>query len=559
MTGFLEGYTPYRKEDAEKYNRLRWWLGLTFGDLLDKAAEVYPDKEAFVDGKNRLTYKEARDKANRLAIGLMNLGIAPRDRVLIQLPNWNEFVFAYFAVQKIGSIAVLLIDRYRQYEIGHLAKLTGATSWIVAGKYRKTDYLQIVEDVVKEHLQIKNIVLARSDGIGPFQSMDKLIHEAKLDTTNLQRLAQRRPDPMEVAHMGPTGGTTGLPKVVPRTHNSLVCTMEYAAYAWEVNIHDICLISGPIGHDLCFTKGLCSTLFTFGKTVFLDSTEMKDVCETIQRERVTTIVWTPTLAKRLLDFEGLKNYDLSSLRAMHCGGSASLPEIVKGVREDLRCNFYNGYGGTEGPTTLTRTNDSLETILHTVGRPTCPYDTYKVVSPDGKDLPPNTPGELMIKGPGVFTGYYKALEENAKVFNEEGFFRTGDLAVIDEKGTVTLTGRIKEMINRGGESISSTEIEKLIIGHPDVALVAVIPMPDPVFGERVCAYLQPKPGASLSFEKIITYLKERKASVLQLPERIEFIESMPFTKAEKVDKKFLREDIEKKLKATTRGDSEQRR
>ena len=221
------------------------------------------------------------------------------------------------------------------------------------------------------------------------------------------------------------------------------------------------------------------------------------------------------------------------------------------MREDLRCNFYNGYGGTEGQTTLTRTNDSLETILHTVGKPTCPYDTYKVVSPDGKELPPNITGELMIKGPGVFTGYYKAPEENAKVFNEEGFFRTGDLAMIDVKGIVTLTGRIKEMINRGGESISSTEIEKLITGLPEVAFVAVIPMPDPVFGEKVCAYIQPKPGASLSFQKIIAYLKERKASVLQLPERIEFIETMPFTKAEKVDKKFLKEDIERKLKATT--------
>jgi non-ribosomal peptide synthetase component E (peptide arylation enzyme) len=190
-------------------------------------------------------------------------------------------------------------------------------------------------------------------------------------------------------------------------------------------------------------------------------------------------------------------------------------------------------------------------ILHTVGKPTCPYDTYKVVSPDGKELPPNTPGELMIKGPGVFTGYYKAPEENAKVFNEEGFFRTGDLARIDEKGIVTLTGRIKEIIKRGGESISATEIEILISSHPDVAIVAVIPMSDPVFGERVCAYIQPKPGASLSFEKIIAYLKEKKASVLQLPERIEFIETMPFTKAEKVDKKLLREDIERKLKAAT--------
>jgi non-ribosomal peptide synthetase component E (peptide arylation enzyme) len=551
MKEFLEGFVPYKKKDAEKYNRLRWWLGLTFGDLLDKAADVYPDKEAFVDGKSRLTFGQAREKTNRLAIGLMDLGVAPRDRVLVQVPNWNEFVFAYFAVQKIGAIAVLLIDRYRQYEISHLIQMTGATSWIVAEKFRKTDYLPIVEDVLKEHPQVKNIILARSEGRNSFLSMEKLIHEAKLDAANLNRLAQRRPDPMEVAHMGPTGGTTGLPKVVPRTHNSLVCTMEYAAYAWEVNIHDICLLAGPIGHDLAFTKGLCSSLFTLGKTIFLDSTEMKDVCETIQRERVTTIVWTPTLAKRLLDFEGLKEYDLSSLRGMHCGGSASLPEIVKGVREDLHCNFYNGYGGTEGPTTLTRTNDSLETILHTVGKPTCPYDTYKVVSPDGKELPPNTTGELMIKGPGVFTGYYKAPEENAKVFNKEGFFRTGDLAIIAENGIITLTGRIKEMINRGGESISATEIEKLIVSHPEVNLVAVVPMPDPVFGERVCAYIQPKPGATLTFEKIIAYLKAQKASVLQLPERIEFIEAMPFTKAEKVDKKFLREDIERKLRAAS--------
>jgi 2,3-dihydroxybenzoate-AMP ligase/mycobactin salicyl-AMP ligase len=551
MKDFLEGFVPYKKKDAAKYNKLRWWLGLTLGDLLDKAADVYPDKEAFVDRESRLTFGQAREKTNRLAVGLMELGIAPRDRVLVQFPNWNEFIFAYFAVQKIGAIAVLLIDRYRQYEIGHLIRLTGATSWIVAEKFKKTDYLPIVEDVLKEHPELKNVILARSEGRSRFLSMEKLIHDAKLGTANIKRLARRRPDPMEVAHMGPTGGTTGLPKVVPRTHDSLVCTMEYAAYAWEVNIHDVCLLAGPVGHDLAFTKGLCSSLFTLGKTVFLDSTDMKDVCETIEKEKVTTIVWTPTLAKRLLDFEGLKNYDLSSLRGMHCGGSPSTPEVVKGVREDLHSNFYNGYGGTEGPTTLTRANDSLEMILHTVGKPTCPYDTYKVVSPDGKELPPNTPGELMIKGPGVFTGYYKAPEENAKVFNEEGFFRTGDLARIDEKGIVTLTGRIKEIIKRGGESISATEIEILISSHPDVAIVAVIPMSDPVFGERVCAYIQPKPGASLSFEKIIAYLKEKKASVLQLPERIEFIETMPFTKAEKVDKKLLREDIERKLKAAT--------
>ncbi len=543
----IDGMVPYGKEDAEKYERLRWWPGLTLSDLLDKAADIYPDKEAFVDGKSRLTFAEAREKTNRLALGLMDLGVAPQDRVLVQVPNWNEFVFAYFAVQKIGAIAVLLIDRYRQYEISRLIELTGATAWIVAEKYKKTDFLPIVQDVVKEAPQLKPVVLARSEGHGDFPGMERLIRETRLDQASLSRLAEMRPDPNEVAHMGPTGGTTGLPKVVPRTHNSLICGMEYVARAWEMDIHDICLLAGPIGHDLTFTKAFCVSVFTLGKSVFLDSMDPRDVCAIIEREKVTAVAWVPTLAKRLIDYEHLKDYDLSSFRKMHCGGGSSLPELIQGVRKNLGCVFFNAYGGTEGQSTITRSGDRIETILHTVGRPTCPYDTYRVVGPDGKILPPGNAGELLIKGPGVFTGYYRAPDENRRAFTEEGFFRTGDVARIDERGYVALTGRIKEMINRGGESISATEIERLISAHPGVALVAVIPMPDPTLGERVCAYIQPKPNASLSFEKIVSYLKQRKASVLQFPERIEFVDAMPLTKAEKVDKKFLREDIDRKL------------
>jgi 2,3-dihydroxybenzoate-AMP ligase len=551
MAKLLKGVTPYKKEDAEKYNKFRWWSGLTFGDILDRAADIHPEKEAFVDRKTRLTYGEAREKTNKLAISLMDLGIQPLDRVLVQLPNWNEFVFAYFALQKIGAITVLLIDRYRQFEINHLISLTGATFWIVAEKYKKTDYLPIVEDVIKKHPQLKNIILARSEGHGPFLSMEKLIHEVKLDMPNLQRLAQRRPDPMQVAHMGPTGGTTGAPKIVPRTHNSLITGIEYCSKSWEQSNQDINLLAGPIGHDLTFSKGFIGSIITCGKIIFLDSTDDKEIYETIEREKVTSIIWVPTLAQRMLQYGDLDKYDLSSLKKMHSAGGASHPDLVKDVTEKFNIKFYNGYGATEGMTTITRTTDDLETICTTVGRPTCPYDTYKVVDQNGNELPPNTEGELVLKGPGVFTGYYNNPEENKRAFTQDGFFRTGDLAMINEKGYVTLTGRIKEMINRGGESISSTEIEKLITSHPGVALVAVIPMSDPVFGERVCAYIQPKPGANLSFEKVIAYLKERKASVQQLPERIEFIETMPFTKAEKVDKKFLREDIERKLKATT--------
>jgi len=543
----LEGFTPYKREDTEKYTKFRWWPGLTFGDMLDKAADIYPHKEAFVDGKSRLTFLQARQNVDRLAISMMELGIRPLTRVLVQVPNWNEFVYGYIALQKIGAIPVLLIDRYRQYEVKRLIELTGATAWIVPEKYKKIDYLPIITDVIKEHSQIQHVILVRGQAQESFLSLEKLVETAELNEGNLLKLAERRPDPMQVAHMGPTGGTTGLPKVVPRTHNSMLCNVDYAARAWEMNSDDICLLAGPIGHDLTFTKGFCANIFTYGKTVFLDSTDPGDICRTIEAEKVTAVVWVPTLASRLIQFEGLKKYDLRSLKKMHCGGGASLPDLIKEVREKLGCTYFNASGSTEGQSTMTRSNDELETVYHTVGRHTCPYDHYKVVDRDGNELAINTNGELLLKGPGVFSGYFKTPEENARVFDRDGFFKTGDVAKIDDAGNITLTGRLKEMINRGGESISATEIEKLISGHPDVALVAVIPMPDPEMGERVCTYIQPTPGADLSFKKIITFLKDSKASVLQLPERIEFIESIPLTQTGKLNKLVLIEDIRKKI------------
>jgi len=550
MVKFLEGFTPYKKEDAEKYTSCRWWSGLTFGDILDRATDIHPEKEAFVDRKTRLTYGEAREKTNKLAIGLIDLDIQPLDRVLVQLPNWNEFVFAYFALQKIGAIPVLLIDRYRQLEINNLISLTGATSWIVASRYKKKDYVPIINDILKENPEFKNIITVRGDSDHkPFLSIERLIEEAKMTEDNLARLTSRAPDPMQVAHMGPTGGTTGAPKIVPRTHNSLITGIEYCSKSWEQNNQDVNLIAGPIGHDLTFTKGFIGSIIMLGKIVFLDSTDDKEICETIEKEKVTSIIWVPTLAQRMLQYKDLDKHDLNSLKKMHSAGGTSHPDLVKDVTKKLKMKFYNGYGATEGMTTITRTTDDLETICTTVGRPTCPYDTYKVTDKEGNELPLNTQGELVLKGPGVFTGYYNNPEENKEAFTKDRFFRTGDVATIDEKGYITLTGRIKEMINRGGESISATEIERLINRHPDVAAVAVIPMPDPVMGERVYAYIQPKAGMQLSSKEIISFLKDQKASVLQLPERIEFIDTMPYTGAEKLDKKSLREDIEKKLQA----------
>ena len=195
---------------------------------------------------------------------------------------------------------------------------------------------------------------------------------------------------------------------------------------------------------------------------------------------------------------------------MHSAGGAAFPELVREVFERLNMRFHNGYGATEGMTCITTAEDDIETICGTVGRRTCPGDTYKVVDLDGNTLPPNTQGELLLKGPSVFAGYYMNPEENAKVFDGDGFFKTGDLAVIDEQGYIRLTGRLKEMINRGGESISATVIESLINRHPDVAMVAVVPMPDPLMGERVCAYIQPVAGSQLTFEGVIAFLAGRE-------------------------------------------------
>jgi len=269
--------------------------------------------------------------------------------------------------------------------------------------------------------------------------------------------------------------------------------------------------------------------------------------ETIQREKTTWVVWVPALVDRVVNFDGLNNYDVNSLQKMYCSAQASPAELVKAVNKKLGSKYLNAYGGTEGMTTLTRLDYDQALVHTTVGRPTCPYDTYKVIDANGKELPTNTPGELVVKGPGMFSGYYNALAENEKTFTKDGFFKTGDQVKIDNSGNIILTGRIKDIIMRGGENISPVEIEELIITHPGVAQVSVIGMPDKVLEERICAYIQPKPGVKLSFEAIISFLKSKGTSMLQLPERIEFIDDMPVTKVGKPDKKPLREDIKKKL------------
>jgi len=223
-------------------------------------------------------------------------------------------------------------------------------------------------------------------------------------------------------------------------------------------------------------------------------------------------------------------------------------ETIRKIYDRLKCKFFNVYGSSEGPCTQTRFDDPQEVVFHTVGWPICPYDEYKVIDSEGNSLPCGEEGELVVRGPTIFRGYYKSEAENKEAFTPDGFYRTGDIAKFDPLGRLILTGRKKDIIIRGGENISAKEMENLIAGHPKVEQVAVVGMPDPILGERACAYIKPRQAMTLSFEEIIAYLKERKTSVLYLPERIEIIRDIPLTNVGKIDKKRLREEIKEKLK-----------
>ncbi len=543
----IEGFQPYRSEEVERYIKYRWWLGLTWGDIFDKASDLYPEKEGLVDDTARFKYKDLREKVDRLAISLMALGINERDFVLLQIPNWHEFIIAFFALQKIGAIVVLLIARHGLDEINYLCSLTHPVAWIGPDHYRNIDYLPIIKSLMEKNRELKHILSVRASENRSWIPMEKLIDAGKLTPNNRKALADRRPDPMEVSIILPTGGTTGLPKAVPRTHNDYIASIEYHSKAWEITSDDVILTVAPVSHAQGMHTGVGGAFFNDAKYVLTDSTKAEDICRVIEREKVTAFPTVPALVQRMVTLEKLRDFDLRSLKKIYAGGAPSTPELVKSVYEKIGSKFVNAFGSAEGTGVMTRLDADFETICTTVGKKDCPYAQLKIVDQYEKEVSPGQEGELVSKGPNIFTGYFKSPEDNQKTFTKDGFFKTGDLAKIDESGTVMITGRIKETILRGGETISAGGIERLISSHPAVAEVAVIGMPDRILGERICAYIELKARTTLTFEELLSYLRSAGASVLQLPERVEFIDALPLTKVGKADKKALKEDIKNKL------------
>jgi 2,3-dihydroxybenzoate-AMP ligase/mycobactin salicyl-AMP ligase len=520
---------------------------MTIGELIDTAAAADPDKLALVSGNLRLTRAQLRERIERLAAAFIRLGIQKSESVLLQLPNWSEFIYSYFALQKIGAVPVLLISGYGRMEVSHLCSLTEATVWIVPQVYRNRDYTSCIKAVREANPRLRHIISVRAEHSNEIFSacLEELLTgatEADAET----RMAARRPEPTDLAHILPSGGTTGLPKAIPRTHRDYLCNVEHLHHVGKMTAEDVCMVAVPVGHNLALLNIVGAARVGY-PIVLLDSTRADDICQTLEAERVTYLPTVPSLLKRILEFDQIDRYDLRHLRKISAGGEPATPDLVERVRQKLHCAYISEFGMSEGPLCRTRLDDDPENIRGSVGKPICPHDEFRVLDDDGQPLPPQTDGELAARGPGIFAGYLKNPVENARAFTKDGFFRTGDLARMDGTGNVTITGRIKDVINRGGEKISPVQIEKLLLAHPQIADAAVIGMPDSALGEKICAYVRLQSGAILDHDSINTFIEEMGASKLLLPERVEFVSALPLTEAGKHDKKALRDDIQRKL------------
>jgi 2,3-dihydroxybenzoate-AMP ligase len=549
---YLEGAVPYPIESILEYARKGWWQDLTFGDILDRSAEAQPHKTAVIDGKTRLTYAQLRAKADRFAIGLRALGIKRYDRILLQLPNRSEFLIAFYGLQRIGAVPVLAIPRHGFREVSHFFSVIEPAAWILPLKDGKQDFRPLIDAVRAETTGLRHlIVLNDGETVPPNSiSMDTLLSESESDYSSRESLGLLCPDPNDVAVILLTGGTTGMPKGVPRTHNSYLANIRYTNIGTRPE--DVRALATPIGHSMAHQGPVGGSIFYGATLVLLESPRARPILNAVEKHRITMLSLVPTQLEDILNLPDLEKHDLTSLRMVRTAGAALNPETVQRAEFFFRsvgADFEGGgFGSSEGPCATHHPDEPPEIFRTSIGRPMCDGDHWKVIDEGEKELPPNIEGELAAKGPCVFTGYYRSEDENQEIFTRDGYYKMGDIGRIDEEGYIHITGRRKDIIQRGGEGMIPSEMENLLRLHPSVEAAAVVGMPDHRLGERACAYVVTKPAATVVLEELVEFLKSQGAGVLLLPERLETIKQLPKTAVGKIDKQALRQDIRVKLR-----------
>ena len=556
-TSISEHTVPWPAADAARYRAAGYWAGVPLGDLLRAVADRRPAALALADPVTgvRLSHAELTARADAAAVRLLGLGLAPGDRIIVQLPNGWEFPVLLLACLRAGIVPVMALPAHRRAELSYLARHAEASAIAVPGRLRDFDHQAMARDLGPEVQDATNgpwhVLVAGDEVAAGSVDLRAVCAPGPVLAADRARLDGLGPAGGDVAVFLLSGGTTGLPKLIARTHDDYAYNARASAAVSGVDSRTRYLVTLPAGHNFPLAcPGILGTLLAGGAVIMLPSPEPQRAFAVVEAEGVTHTAVVPAVAGRWLEHAssaGAGPGRLASLRVLQVGGARIADELAARIEPVLGCRLQQVFGMAEGLLNYTRLDDPPEVITGTQGRPLSPADEVRIVGELDQDVPPGEPGALLTRGPYTPRGYYRAPEHNARSFTPDGWYRSGDVCRMTADGNLVVEGRDKDMINRGGEKVSAEEVENLVYRLPGVRQVAAVAMPDPVLGERVCLYVVAAPGVTLTLEEVRQSMTGAGIAAFKLPEQLVLAGELPLTKVGKVDKKALRADIAKRL------------
>jgi 2,3-dihydroxybenzoate-AMP ligase len=544
----LNGFVPFPPEFAANYRKKGYWQDKSLAQEFDAVYKKFADRTVLVDGDKAFTYADLDKVTTNLALNLLEIGLKPLDRVVPTLPNVHEFVLLYFALQKLGAIPIAALVTHRYAEISQFVNLSGATTCVYPEASGDFSFSPIIDRIAAENASLKIRIVLGNAKSGEHSLRDLIDKPATLPVS---RLTEIRIDPTDPCIFQLSGGTTGIPKLIPRTNNDYAYNSKVAASVCEVDAESVLLLVLPIAHNLPLAcPGIQGFMFQGAQVILHSNTRPAEMFALIQKHKVTHLKVVPALLIRLINDPSVGDYDLSSLKLIQSGGQRMQPEVRAKTRALIPGVFVQeNFGMSEGTLMFVRATDPEEVKLETCGRPVCEDDEVKLLDEDDREVAMGEVGEFTVRGPYTLRGYFGVPDYNAKQFTTDGFYRSGDLMRMHPSGNYVVEGRKKDLINRGGEKISAEEVENLILMHPAVQNVACVPMPDANMGEKMCAFVILKAGQSLQLNTLVDFLLTKEIAKFKLPERLEVLADFPVSTFGKVSKKALGELVASKLQA----------
>ncbi|USK71401.1 AMP-binding protein [Peribacillus asahii] len=537
--------TLLNQEYVEKYQSI--WPNRTILDYLNEAIANHPDKVAIIDKKSRYTYREVGKLVDRVALGLLKIGLGKGDVISIQLPNWNEFVILHYAATRIGAITNPLIPIYRDREIGYMVGMVESKMMVVPDKFRGFDYPAMIERLSHQWPAMEHVYVQGENIPSGMKSLATLFEEPWEERMDVKVLDEIEHNPNDVTEIIFTSGTTGNPKGVMHTHNTLCVSTNYWIERLRLTSDDVMHMASTFAHQTGFGYGVRLPTHYAGTAVYQDIWNPNEFLELIEKEGITFTAGATPFLEDTVRLEGIGNYNLSTLRAFVALGAPIPRQLVKEANEKVPCKILAGWGQSEnGLVTLTKLDDSEEKLTGTDGVPFSGMEV-RVVDMNGEICPPHQEGALLSRGPAQFVGYLKRMDDTLAE-HQDGWFITGDRAVMDEDGYIRISGRNKDVIIRGGENIPVAYVENVLYEHPDISIVQIIAMPDRRLQEKACAFISMKQGKTpLTLQTMREFLEQKGIAKQYWPEHVEVIDEFPRTPSGKIKKFRLREMISEQI------------